>query len=259
MKRFVPKRASNNRVLINLGCGQRMHPEWNNVDFSVHARLRHFPTVAKLLHRSAIISDERFSAICNIDSNIIVWDLRKGIPFDDKTFDVVYHSHLLEHIDREESLSFLTECYCVLKLGGVIRVVVPDLERLAKNYISSLQELDLSGPDLSRRHWHELTTENLFEQMVRKEPAMRKYQRPIVRFLERRILGYARQTGEVHRWMYDRYSLRFLLEKSGFRSIQQVDAFTSQITDWEQFGLDVNTDGSEYKLGSLYFEAKRPL
>ncbi len=68
--------------------------------------------------------------------------MRQGIPFPDRSFDVVYHSHVLEHLSKSEASKFLKECSRVLRPQGVLRVVVPDLEEIANN--SSEQALRLS-------------------------------------------------------------------------------------------------------------------
>lgn len=42
-------------------------------------------------------------------------------------FDVVYHSHSLAHLSKGDAIEFLKECKRVLKVGGVLRIVVPAL------------------------------------------------------------------------------------------------------------------------------------
>lgn len=96
--------------LLNLGCGPRVHPDWVNVDF-VSAR-----------------------------KEVIGHDLTRGICFDDRSFDAVYHSHVLEHFPKDAAPAFIRECFRVLKPGGVLRVVVPDLEGIAKAYLASLED-----------------------------------------------------------------------------------------------------------------------
>jgi predicted SAM-dependent methyltransferase len=40
----------------------------------------------------------------------VIWhDLRRGLPFDEAACDVIYHSHLLEHLTDENARSFLSD------------------------------------------------------------------------------------------------------------------------------------------------------
>ena len=48
---------------------------------------------------------------------------------------MVYSSHFLEHIPRDQVAPFLQECWRILKPGGVLRIVVPDLENLCRIYL----------------------------------------------------------------------------------------------------------------------------
>src|ERR1017187_8522768 len=94
---------------LNLGCGDRLHPDWTNVDIVASG-----PGVRRC-------------------------DLVAGIPFAAETFDVVYHSHLLEHLPKQIAPPFLRDCCRVLKRGGVVRVVVPDFEQIARTYLDALE------------------------------------------------------------------------------------------------------------------------
>ncbi len=95
------------------------------------------------------------------------YDLRKGIPFPDGVFDAVYHSHVLEHFSKSEALPFLKECRRVLKPGGIIRVVVPDLERMARLYLESLQR-SRQGEE-AWQHNYEWIKLEMFDQAVREQ------------------------------------------------------------------------------------------
>ncbi|MCX7593295.1 MAG: methyltransferase domain-containing protein [Fischerella sp.] len=64
--------------------------------------------------------------------------------------------------------------------------------------------------------------------------------------------------GEKHKWMYDRYSLRKLFEKVGFTNVLFLNAHTSLIQNFNNEFLDINTDGTPYKPGSLYCEGMKP-
>ena len=68
-------------------------------------------------------------------------------------------------------------------------------------------------------------------------------------------IGRFRLSGEVHKWMYDRYSLRCLLASCGFVKIVQRSSLESYIPNWASYNLDTEPDGSIYKPDSIYMEA----
>jgi SAM-dependent methyltransferase len=249
------KRLSDGRAMANLGCGTRMNWEWNNIDFSYLGRLRQHMSAARWLHRLGLLSNDRWNRLQAMDPHIILHDLSKGIPFPDDSFDVVYHSQLLEHIDREAAPDFLRECRRVLKPTGILRIVIPDLEQIARGYLEALTRLDIG--EQQAREEHQRTINELFDQMVRREGAGTRQQPPLVRALERVFRGDASKAGETHRWMYDRYSLADLLQQVGFRDITQQQADASIISSWNKFGLDLEPDSTAYKPGSLYMEASK--
>jgi predicted SAM-dependent methyltransferase len=122
---------------LNLGCGQRFctGPIWVNVD-------------------------------CTSDSNeVLAADLLHGIGFPDSSFDLVYHSHVLEHFPRDHGQVFLGECFRVLKPGGVLRVVVPDLECLARDYLEALDRAAAGEPNWDLNH--EWMVVEMYDQTVR--------------------------------------------------------------------------------------------
>lgn len=71
-------------------------------------------------------------------------------------------------------------------------------------------------------------------------------------------IGRFRMKGEVHHWMYDRYSLSVLLDRCGLKNIKQQTAAESYIPNWASFNLDTNPDGTVYKPDSLYVEGIKP-
>ena len=58
----------------------------------------------------------------------------KRIPERDKSVDLIYICHMIEHLDQEETSNILQECKRVLKPGGIVRIVVPDFDRLVDSY-----------------------------------------------------------------------------------------------------------------------------
>lgn len=70
---------------LNLGCGDRFHPSWTNINFT------------------------------STGAGVIAHDLKQGIPYPDNYFDVVYHSHVLEHFPKDAAETFIRECDRVLR------------------------------------------------------------------------------------------------------------------------------------------------
>jgi len=123
-------------VCINLGCGSRIHPDWRNLDVNPY--------------------------VGGVES----WKASEGIPAASQSVDVVYHSHLLEHLQQEEGEDLIQECFRVLKPGGILRIVVPDLERICRDYLSTLKEVE-QGTEYAHLNAHWMRLE-LFDQMTRK-------------------------------------------------------------------------------------------
>ena len=256
MRRAFPiKTLPDGRAMLNLGCGVRADHGWTNIDFSPVARLARHKSIARVARRVGIISEERWDRLMQVQPDIVIHDLRRGIPFPDGTFDAVYHSHLLEHLDRDLAPAFVANCYRVLKSGGTLRVAVPDLMQLANRYLSATSLLEENGEFASAEYTR--VTEDLFDQMVRKEASGTRLQRPLIRAVERFLRGDAAKIGELHRWMYDKYSLGALLSAAGFRDVRTQVLPESRIDAWSEFHLDTNEDGTVYKPGSLYMEGVR--
>jgi predicted SAM-dependent methyltransferase len=135
--------AGGGPLRVNLGCGSRYRADWANYDLTPCA-----PEV-----RSA--------------------DFINGIPLADGSAACVYHSHILEHLPRPVGRRFLAECRRVLAPGGYVRIVVPDLERAARDYLAAVDARRGagSGPEAgARRLEHEWMQIELIDQMVRDRP-----------------------------------------------------------------------------------------
>lgn len=70
-------------------------------------------------------------------------------------------------------------------------------------------------------------------------------------------IGNFRLSGEVHQWMYDRYSLGSLMKNAGFLHPRVVTPERSDIPGWDGFHLEVAPDGSVNKPDSLVMEATK--
>jgi len=238
-------------TILNLGCGTQTSPHTTNIDWSIHARLRRNPIGRRLA--PLVFNDQRRKLFLSMD-DVVVHDLKKGIPAPAASVDAVYHSHVLEHIDRDAVPGFFADIARVLRPGGVHRIVVPDLERYAHEYLDSL-ERGLEDPQ-ARVH-HDATVSEMILQMVRREASGTSKQPPLQRRLENLLLGDARKRGETHMWMWDRVNLPEALVRASFRDVEILDWQTSRIPNWSELGLDRGVNGGAYKPGSLYVEALR--
>lgn len=75
------------------------------------------------------------------DVKALMWDL----PFDDNTVDVIFSSQALEHVSKFEVIPTLQEWYRVLKPGGKLQVIVPDLEWALQFWLSRKDNPDNVG------------------------------------------------------------------------------------------------------------------
>jgi len=98
---------------INLACGGKLCllPGWENIDFQ------------------------------NSGKNVWEMDLTKKLKFEDDSIDVIYHSQFIEHLSHDQGLSFFKECFRILKKGGIMRIVTPDLENQMTEYLSLIKEI----------------------------------------------------------------------------------------------------------------------
>lgn len=242
-------------LILNLGCGTKTSASGDvvNIDWSVMLRIRSNPLLN--LCAPLILNGERLAKFKSLSSNMMVHDLANGIPFPDGSADVIYHSHVLEHLDRDVAVGFLRESARALKSGGILRIVVPDLEHCCKAYLAHIETCKQIGNSEIERH--DAYIEPMLAMSVRREASGTSQQKPLRRFIENILLGDARKRGETHQWMYDRFNLESILRKSGFSTIVIQSFDSSLISGWTNFGLDQDDEGREYKPESLYIEAVR--
>jgi SAM-dependent methyltransferase len=240
--------------ILNLGCGTKVSssPEVINIDWSVYLRLRRNRVLRAVV--PLVVKGERLHHFKGLSDNIMVHNLAKGLPFPSNSIDVVYHSHFLEHLDRDVARVFLVEVKRVLKSGGIQRIVVPDFEQACRAYIAHIAISEIDSEEASK---HDQYVAAIIEQSVRRNGFGTSQQKPVRRFLENTFLGDARQRGETHQWMYDRVNLSELLLSIGYKSIVFQSYETSVVPQWNSYGLDLDEHGGEYKRKSLYIEARK--
>ena len=239
--------------ILNLGCGSKASssPDVVNIDWSIALRLKRNRLLRRLVPLWA--TGDRLRRFNALPSNIVCHNLAHGIPFPSDSVDAVYHSHFLEHLDREAARRFLLEVKRVLKAGGVQRIVVPDLEKLCREYVTHLDACN----DPGEAEAHDSYIAAFLDQCVRREASGSSQQPRLKRLVENALLGDARGRGESHLWMYDRINLGVLLAGLGFRDPVRQWFETSLIPEWPGYGLEVDAEGHEFRPESMYLEVRK--
>ena len=123
-------------VKLNLGCGNHTPEDWVNIDYAFGARLAKIPLFRAINKKIGFFQ-------MDWDDRIKIHDLRRTFPFDDASVGIVYTSHTLEHFSKQEGKRFLKECHRILRPGGIIRIVVPDLETIVSDYTTGKTSADM--------------------------------------------------------------------------------------------------------------------
>jgi predicted SAM-dependent methyltransferase len=129
---------------------------------------------------------------------------------------------MMEHLSKEESVSFLNEALRVLEPGGVLRIAVPDLKLQVNSYVQT-QDAD-----------------TFMEKILLAPPPINTIKEKISLF----FTGYRQ-----HQWMYDEKSLSKLLKKVGFSQIFICKAGETNIYNPHTLNLHERSDESVYVEG----------
>ena len=111
VKPALPKN-SDGKVLVHIGCGTTNSPEFINVDARPLAHV-----------------------------HIATSDITSLADFGNETVDLVYMCHVLEHIKKGDLTKVLLEMKRVLKDDGVLRISVPDFDKLIEVYNASAKDV----------------------------------------------------------------------------------------------------------------------
>ena len=115
----------------------------------------------------ARFSGSRVNIFHTDNQSVLRANLLAGFPFPDGHFDAAYSSHVLEHFSRESGRFLMKEAHRVLKHGGVLRIVVPDLEGSVREYLRVLSLADGS----EKKTLYAWAIIELLDQMVRTKPS----------------------------------------------------------------------------------------
>ena len=185
----INKYVNSADLKVNIGAGPFGEDGWINIDIAKHKNIS------------------------------FTYDCRKKLPFADNTVSKIRCEHLLEHLDKIYELpEFLEECKRVLKKNGVLRIVVPDIEK----YINAYYE----------GNWTLVGLEHNIQ----------------AKWQAAEILTHLFRQGGEHKYGYDFHALSKVLIDAGFEKVIKT-AFGCSLDG------DLKYDQPNHRFHSLYVEA----
>ena len=210
-------------IKVNIGCGRTPTEGWLNFDNSPAIKLAKSPFKYKLAKAIGLLNEGQIENIkWNMKHNIQFADATKSIPLQTSSVDCMYTSHMVEHLSQKGARSFLKEVKRVLKVGGVVRIAVPDLRIAVDDY------LETNDADAFMRG------------ILVQAPEINTLKQKINLF----ISGYRH-----HQWMYDGTSLSRLLIEMGFSSAEVCKDGKTNIIDADGLNLHEREKQSVYVEG----------
>ena len=183
---------------LNVGCGRNAHPEFINIDYLWHPQVD------------------------------VCWDITRGLPFADQSFEGIYTEHCLEHFSLPAAFEILKDLRRVLKPGGTLRVVVPDAEIYLRTYLAQL------GGDKNAKF------------PFQDHEAFNGITAPVLSV--NRVFYQDRESPFGHQFMYDFDLLAKLLRNIGFNSVFRCDFLKGS-------NRQLLVDSEDRRCESLYAEA----
>lgn len=217
-------------IKLNLGCGSVRPSGWINTDSSLNANLQRIPVLKNLV-------TSYFKTVKYNSSNFVYMNLNTRWKYAADSVDVVYASHLFEHLTIRSADLMLKESYRALKPGGIIRIVVPDLYKICKHYVTELEKGNTKASEyamwaINMHREGQYKNLNFFKKL----------------FFEWQ--GYPHQ----HKFMYDEFSLRDKISRAGF-----VDILSQEYGKSHYLGAAISdVEGKTESYLSVYLEAKKP-
>jgi Methyltransferase domain len=190
---------------VHYGCLFCAPETWLNFDASPTLRFEQIPVIGRWYTKN----DRRFPR------NVRYGDIIKGLPVRPGTARALYCSHVLEHLSLKDCRAALRNSFAYLQPGGTFRLVVPDLEALARSY--------LADGDWTAAHRFMRSTTLGFEER------------------EKGLYGLVHSWlgNNRHLWMWDEKALMRELADAGFKEIRRArfgDAQDPRFKDVEDPG-----------------------
>jgi predicted SAM-dependent methyltransferase len=194
-------------IKINIGCGLSGIRGWHNLDNSPTVTLSRIPVLNRLLKTPTWPRDVRR------------YDVRTGLPYRDGSVRCIYSSHTFEHFTQAESLGIARECHRVLAPDGILRIVVPDLQLIVRDYVAD------QTPRAAQTFLSRLSLDHSWQDFL--------------------------HPGSNHSQMFDARALVHMLHTAGFQRVEVSAYRQSAIPEIDQIELEVRRNES------LYVEARK--
>lgn len=155
----------------------------------------------------------------------IVHDMTQlPIPgINDNTYDGVFSEHFIEHLTKEQGISFLREMYRVMKTGAVIRTIWPAMDYI--EYLKSDQDLSMD-PFVDKYTRYIIDSEKVFTNQYYKDidiSTLRKQDKVALRLLH--------QEGE-HKHLWYKNELIDQMIELGFREVREEQYYKSRLLEF---------------------------
>jgi len=182
----VPPSKAEGKIYLHLGCGPVDHKKFINVDGYPYPHVHYVQAIERLPQ------------------------------FKEGSVDLIYGSHCLEHFKYSETLSVLKEWHRVLKPGGIIRLSVPDFDKLVDIYKTQSCDPDTILPQL---------------------------------------MGGQNNKYNYHLTIFNKVNLSRILKETGFGNISEWEPGTDDLTTFNDYSIFKKKIGDKSYEISLNIEA----
>ena len=215
------EKKTSNLLKVHLGCGKNALDGFLNFDNNLFLLFKYIPFIENFLSLFNFVP-KWFCEFITIarEKDIKYCDASKKIPFKDSSVDLIYSCHMLEHLDKSEAEMFFNESYRVLKTRGIMRLVVPDFQRLIEKY----------------------NIDNDVETFIRGSCLVGKKPKTIIKKLQYLIQGHG-----WHHQMFNKDSLK-VFKKLKFSLVESLEPGETNL----QYSTSIDYNEREHE--SLYFE-----
>ena len=188
---------------INLGCGPVINSEMINIDFFFEK---------------------------GIDYGA---DLRYPLKIEDDSIDGIVCEHTMEHLTFKDDEKLMQECYRILKPGGVLRIILPDVSKFLNAYGNRNQ------------NWFDEWENLYFTKSLNPERAKRRLSSKMGA-----ISFVLQEYGHISAW--DEETLNHFLSKVGFENVE-----VKSFREGAKKELLIDLDSETRKFVSIYIEAEK--